>query len=256
MWTSTSSLGGSGQTSIANETIDDRVAALIQGGSELMSFTTTLQTLSPYQLIQRHTHRANRARDSRARNTNSSTHLPDGNNNGTSCVATSRRRRVFTTVTVSGGSSPTFQWQKLNTASTLFEDLSATSNITGVTTATLAYAATAEADNQTQLRCVVTDGDDILISSVMTLEWVSTTTPVPPLVVTFAADSLSSPNEISVTEDSNGNYDVSSALSVTATGGVKTTGISGKLLMSAALRVQALAEERSGKTSLELLRRL
>jgi hypothetical protein len=222
VWTSTSSLGGSSGTSITNEAIDDRVAALLQGGSGIdVVYDDTANTLTVSTDTEAYTPEPTEPETPEPNIPTAPPASPMEITTEPVALLQVGGGGFTTTVTVSGGTSPTFQWQKLNTASTLFEDLTATSNITGVATAAIAYATTAETDNQTQLRCVVTDGDDILISSVMTLEWVSTTAPVPPLVLTFAADSLSPPNEISVTEDSGGNYDVSSALSVTATGGVE-----------------------------------
>jgi hypothetical protein len=222
VWTSTSSLGGSGGTSIDNETIDDRVAALLQGGSGIdvvyddaantLTVSTDIEQYIPEPIVPE-TPEPNLPPAPPVSPMELTTDLPPSLEVGGEGFAV--------TVTVSGGTSPTFQWQKLSQASTLYEDLAATSNITGVTTGTLSYAATSESDNISLLRCVITDGDNQIISSPMILEWVSRTAPVPQLAVTFAADSLSTPNEIEVVEDSSGNYDVSSALSVTASGGTE-----------------------------------
>jgi|5_EtaG_2_1085323.scaffolds.fasta_scaffold00140_61 hypothetical protein len=223
VWTSTSSLGGSGQTSISNEAIDDRVAALLQGGSGIdvvyddaantLTVSTDIEQYIPEPTVPE-TPEPNLPPAPPVSPMELTTDLPPSLTVGGEGFAV--------TVTVSGGTSPTFQWQKLNLTSTIYEDLAATSNITGVTTGTLSYAATDEVDNNTLLRCVITDGDNQIISGTMGVVWVSRTAPVPPLAVIFAADSLSTPNEIEVVEDSNGNYDVSSALSVTASGGAES----------------------------------
>lgn len=113
------------------------------------------------------------------------------------------------TATVTGGlPSISYQWQVYSAAAAGWVD------IPGETSSTFSLSSTSFADNDSQYRCVVSDGSSQAISEDVRLVWLEPDSPVQALTIDSDL-----PATAEVTRDSSGNYDLSDVLSVSASGG-------------------------------------